>query len=63
MGSYKNVYRWISQSVLGNARTEAHVKYYVENVLRNSASRQYVQPSRDDDIFDDSSACDSDDEQ
>jgi hypothetical protein len=31
LGSYTHCYRWIAQSVLGNARTEAHVSHLLRH--------------------------------
>jgi hypothetical protein len=41
MGSYKNVWRWLS-SQLGGARTAAHIKSYVLGGCGGSVSRIMV---------------------
>jgi hypothetical protein len=49
MGSYKHVYRWIAQHVLGNARTEAHVQSLLKHarvVHGRLVPRQKVVPKR-----------------
>lgn len=39
MGSFSNVYNWLSHSVLGGSRTPAQVKYFVEKSLLGSSAR------------------------
>ena len=39
MGVHRNVYNWLSRSVLGGSRTPAQVKHYVENSVLGSTVR------------------------
>jgi hypothetical protein len=36
MGSYQNEYRWLSQSILGGSRTEAHVRYFLTRAVADA---------------------------
>jgi hypothetical protein len=39
MGSYRNIFSWISRAILGGSRSIEEVKYYVERVVLGSAPR------------------------
>ena len=58
MGSYTNVFKWLSQSVLGNARKVAHVQYFVTRTLPNS--RLAMDSASDDSSGDDDDHGDDD---
>lgn len=39
MDSFRDVYRWLSMSVLGGSRTPQQCRYFVENTVFSSAKR------------------------
>ena len=47
LGTYKHVYKWLADHVLGGARSQAHVRRYVEVTLAGAVEASAIRSSSD----------------